>query len=190
MSRLRTFHRRRVPRPCRRVLSAGTLRVPQRTAHGVVPATRWLLLLLALLAGCSSQPMLTSAKLPAGAAADQQKLFPSLEPNRDLVKFLVPSNDRDWTADQAVVAFADFQGDQVTVHNIRHITYRTAADFTVEHRDQTYDLGRLESVDFIVVPFNATPDMAHTMLSFGFDDGGSWASRSRSARSAARRSTR
>jgi hypothetical protein len=130
-----------------------------------------ILLLLALLSGCSSQPVLTSAKLPQGAAAHQQDLLPSLEPNPDLFKFLAPSNDRDWAADQAVLAFADFQGQQVTVHNIRRITYRTATDFSVEYRDQTYDLDRLESVDFIVVPFNATPDMAHTMLSFGFSDG-------------------
>jgi hypothetical protein len=115
--------------------------------------------------------MLTSAKLPEQAAADERKLLPSLELNPDLLKFLTPSNDRDWTSDQAVAAFADFQGERVTVHNIRHITYRTAENFTVEYRDQTYDLGRLESVDFIVVPFNATPEVAHTMLSFGFDDG-------------------
>ena len=36
--------------------------------------------------------------------------------------------------------------------------------------DKTFDLDKLTSVDFIVVPFNETPSLGHTMLSFGFDD--------------------
>ena len=42
---------------------------------------------------------------------------------------------------------------------------------TTAYYDKTFDLDHLESVDFIVVPFNELPSIGHTMLSFGFDDG-------------------
>ncbi len=36
--------------------------------------------------------------------------------------------------------------------------------------DKTFDLRKLTSIDFIVVPFNDNPSIAHVMISFGFDD--------------------
>jgi hypothetical protein len=100
----------------------------------------------------------------------EEALFPTLELNRDLGNILAPSNHRDWSPDQAVLAYAEFNGERVTVHNIRHITYRTLEDYTAAYYDKTFDLGKLTSVDFIVVPFNDMPAVGHTMLSFGFED--------------------
>ncbi|MCL6501283.1 MAG: DUF4105 domain-containing protein [Pirellulales bacterium] len=79
-----------------------------------------------------------------------------------------PSNDRLWSADQAVLPYAEIDGNRVTIHNIRNCTYRSETDYTVEHYDRTFDLSELETVDFIVVPFAEAPQLAHTMLSFGF----------------------
>jgi len=95
--------------------------------------------------------------------------------NPDLFKWLAPSNDRDWTPDQAVLPRAEFHNNQVTVRNIRNCDYRADDDYDVHYYDvhyydKTFDLDRLTSVDFIVVPFNDVPGIAHTMLSFGFDD--------------------
>lgn len=81
---------------------------------------------------------------------------------------LTPSNDRDWSPDQAVLSHADFSGHYVKVHNIRHNHYRTVDNYTAAYDNKTFDLDRLDSVDFIVVPFRDTPQLAHTMLSFGF----------------------
>ncbi len=64
---------------------------------------------------------------------------------------------------------AEFDDNLVTVHNIRNTEYRTADDYTVRHYDKTFDLEKLDSVDFIMVPFNDVPGGAHTFLSFGFD---------------------
>lgn len=64
---------------------------------------------------------------------------------------------------------ADFKGDQVTVHNIRNTSYRSADDYTVRHYDKTYDLNKLDSVDFVMVPLPEVPGAAHTFLSFGFE---------------------
>ena len=74
-----------------------------------------------------------------------------------------------WSSNQAVLASAEFDGEQVTVHNIRNTEYRTADDYTVHYYDKTFDLKKLDSVDFIVVPFDEVPGGAHTFLSFGFD---------------------
>jgi len=114
--------------------------------------------------GCSPVTPNLAKVLP-----DEQWL-PSLELNHDLFKALKPSNDRDWSPDQAVLATAEFHGEEVTVRNIRHITYRTLDDYDVAHYDKTCDLRKLTSVDFIVVPFNDMPNVGHTMLSFGFED--------------------
>jgi hypothetical protein len=36
--------------------------------------------------------------------------------------------------------------------------------------DKTFDLRKLTSIDFIVVPFDDNPSIAHVMISFGFED--------------------
>lgn len=98
-------------------------------------------------------------------------MFPTLELNADLVKSIKPSNNRDWTPEQAVLAYAEIRGNRVAVHNIRNCHWQTLDDFSLEYYDKTFDLDKLTTVDFIVVPFNETPSVGHTMLSFGFDDG-------------------
>jgi len=82
-----------------------------------------------------------------------------------------PSNAREWSPDQAVLPRAEVNGDQVTVRNIRNCSYRTTQDYDVAYYDRTFDLGALESVWFVVEPFDGTPGAAHTFLSFGFKSG-------------------
>jgi len=60
-----------------------------------------------------------------------------------------PSNDREWQPEVAVLPSATFDGDLVTVHNIRNFDYRTETDFTPSYYDRTYDLTKLDSVDLI-----------------------------------------
>lgn len=88
-------------------------------------------------------------------------------------KILAPSNTRNWSADQAVLPVVQFQGNQVTVRNVRHCRYFEEDTYVVNHRDQSYNLDDLQHVDFFVIPFETMPAIAHTMLSFEFvaDDG-------------------
>lgn len=79
------------------------------------------------------------------------------------------TNQGEWSPNQMVLPTADFKGNEVTIHNIRNTHYRTAEDYTVEHYDKTFDMEKLDSVDFIMVPFAEVPGGAHTFLSFGFD---------------------
>lgn len=84
---------------------------------------------------------------------------------------LRPSNHRDWEPNVAVLPHARFLGnDKITVYNIRNTEYRTEDDYLVRHYDKTFDLARLEKVNFIVVPFPESPELAHTFLSFGFEE--------------------
>jgi hypothetical protein len=84
---------------------------------------------------------------------------------------LQPSNNHDWQPDVAVLASADIDGNKVTVHNIRNCDYRTETDFDVRHYDRTFDLDRIRTAELYMV-YWGSPNIAHTMMSFGFADGG------------------
>ena len=83
---------------------------------------------------------------------------------------LPSSNNRDWLPDVAVVPYADSNGNRVTIHNIRNCDYRTETDFTVHYYDKTFALDQLRSADLYLVTWGS-PDIAHTMVSFGFANG-------------------
>lgn len=80
-----------------------------------------------------------------------------------------PSNDRVWQPDVAVLPYATFEGDLVTVHNIRNFEYRSETDFTPAYYDRTFDLRKLDRVD-LVASYWMGPAIAHLLLSFGFGD--------------------
>lgn len=84
--------------------------------------------------------------------------------------FTSPSNERDWTLDQVVLPYAIFEGDQVTIKNIRNFSYTSRNEYTPSYYDKTFDLKTIKSVDYIVEPL-ASVAVAHTFLSFGFENG-------------------
>src|SRR5690606_25893933 len=71
------------------------------------------------------------------------------------------SNERSWQTDLAVLASADINGDEITVHNIRNCDYRSETDFTCQYDDKTFHLSRLKHVDFFLV-YWGSPSIAHT----------------------------
>ncbi|MBT1073469.1 Lnb N-terminal periplasmic domain-containing protein [Pelotalea chapellei] len=81
-----------------------------------------------------------------------------------------PSNNRDWQPDVALLPSATIDGNMVTIHNIRNVDYRSESDYTVRHYDASFNLAQLRSVDNFLV-YWGSPLIAHTMMSFGFDDG-------------------
>ncbi len=84
---------------------------------------------------------------------------------------LQPSNDRDWYVDLAILPTAEIHGNEITVRNIRDCIYAAEGSFVINYYDRNFDIRRVRSVDFIVVPFQNQPYIAHTMLSFELDDG-------------------
>ncbi|HKV09833.1 MAG TPA: DUF4105 domain-containing protein [Thermoanaerobaculia bacterium] len=79
-----------------------------------------------------------------------------------------PSNARNWSRDQTKLASATFEGDLVHVRNIRNVRYRSTTDYDPAWYDKTFDLGKLESLWFMVEPFDEGKGAAHTLVSFGF----------------------
>ncbi|MDD5055091.1 MAG: DUF4105 domain-containing protein [Candidatus Peribacteraceae bacterium] len=84
---------------------------------------------------------------------------------------ILPSNDRNWSADQAILPYAEINGNSVLIRHVRSNRYRSTTDYDVKHEDRTYNLSQIESVWFIVEPFSSGKGVAHTFLSFGFENG-------------------
>jgi Domain of unknown function (DUF4105) len=81
-----------------------------------------------------------------------------------------PSNDRVWQPESAVLPYATFEGDLVTLHNIRNFAYRSETDFTPAYYDRTFDLRQLDRMD-LLASYWMGPAIAHVFVSFGFADG-------------------
>lgn len=81
-----------------------------------------------------------------------------------------PTNTREWQPNMAVLPYANINQNIITLHNIRNLDYRSEKDYTVQHYDKTVDLNKLQTVDFYMV-YWGSPLIAHTMMSFGFEDG-------------------
>ena len=83
---------------------------------------------------------------------------------------LRPRQDRDWIGDVARTAHAKIEGDIVTFHNVRNFTYRTNDDFDERWETRTFDLEKLEGVDFILCYWGPRL-VAHVIVTFVFSDG-------------------
>jgi hypothetical protein len=82
---------------------------------------------------------------------------------------LKPSNDRDWQPDVAQTAWAEIDGDHVTIHNVRNCDYRTEGDYTEHWETRSYDLSQLRGMD-IFFTYWGSPWIAHPIVSFQFGD--------------------
>ena len=83
---------------------------------------------------------------------------------------LRPSNNRSWQPDVARRAWAEIDGDRVTLHNLRDCDYRTEFDYTCQWETRTVDLSRLRGVDLFLT-YWGSPWIAHPIVSFDFGGG-------------------
>ncbi|GAB6097759.1 DUF4105 domain-containing protein [Desulfatiferula olefinivorans] len=81
-----------------------------------------------------------------------------------------PAHERNWQPDVAFMPYVDITGDIVVVHYVRNIEYITEKEFIPSYETRVYDLSKLRSVDMILSDWGLRY-IAHTMVSFGFDDG-------------------
>ena len=81
-----------------------------------------------------------------------------------------PTNDRNWTPDVARTVTATIDGDRLVVKNVRNFTWRSDTDFDQRWEQRTYNLSRLTNVD-LIMSYWMGEAIAHTIVSFGFDDG-------------------
>src|SRR6266436_8721023 len=82
---------------------------------------------------------------------------------------LKPSNDCRWQADVAQTAWAEINGDEVTVHNVRNCDYRTETDYTPHWETRTVRLSQITGID-LAIDYWGSPWIAHPIVSFQFAD--------------------
>ena len=82
---------------------------------------------------------------------------------------LRPSNTRHWQPDVAELAWAEVNGDLVTIHNVRNCEYRSETDYTARWETRTLDLSKLTGIDIAVCRWGAKA-ICHPLLSFQFSD--------------------
>jgi len=81
-----------------------------------------------------------------------------------------PSNTREWMPEVAEQTYGTVEGNLVTLHNVRNFDWRSSTDYDPRWETHTYDLSTLTSVD-LVLSYWGRPAIAHTMVSFGFNNG-------------------
>src|SRR5213592_3494645 len=82
---------------------------------------------------------------------------------------LKPSNDRAWQPDVAQTTWAEINGDEVTVHNVRNCDYRTETDFTPRWETRTVRLSQISGMD-VAINYWGSPWISHPIVSFQFAD--------------------
>ena len=80
-----------------------------------------------------------------------------------------PTEDRAWQPDVARRAWADIQGDEIILHNVRNCDYRTESDYTPRWETRVVHLSKLTGVD-LAINFWGSPWIAHPIASFQFAD--------------------
>ena len=84
---------------------------------------------------------------------------------------LKPSNNRNWQSDVAETAWAEINGNQVVIHNLRNCDYRSEFDYTPHWETRTVDLSNLRGID-IFITYWGSPWIAHPIVSFDFGEQG------------------
>jgi len=83
-------------------------------------------------------------------------------------------NTGDWQTPLSKLSTAEFNGDKVTVRNVRNFRYKDGeeeSDLIPNYYDRIYDLSKLSQVWYVSEPFKEISAAAHTFLSFEFSNG-------------------
>ena len=79
------------------------------------------------------------------------------------------SNHGDWQPDDDRTAWAEIDGDRVTIHNLRNCDYRTETDYTNCWSDRTLYLSQIRAADLFLTNWGIR-FVSHPIVSFQFGD--------------------
>jgi hypothetical protein len=82
---------------------------------------------------------------------------------------LKPTNSGNWQPDVDRTAWAEFAGDQITIHNLRNCDYHTETDYSNCWNDRTIYLSQIKAADFFLTNWGLS-FASHPIISFQFGD--------------------
>src|SRR5437899_8452782 len=80
-----------------------------------------------------------------------------------------PSNDGNWQPDVAQLAWAEVNGDEITLHNVRNCDYRTETDYTPRWETRAVRLSQVTGID-IAIKYWGSSWIAHPIVRYQFTD--------------------
>ena len=83
---------------------------------------------------------------------------------------ITPSNNRQWAPEVAQQLSGSVQGNIAQLNNVRNFDWQSPTKATQRWEKRSYNLNQLVSVD-MATSYWMGPAIAHTLVSFGFDDG-------------------
>lgn len=79
-----------------------------------------------------------------------------------------PNDHANWAPDVARQVTGSLDGNMLTLTNMRGFEWRSDGNFTERWSTRTFDLNKLRTLD-LFVSYWAGPEIAHTIMSFGFE---------------------
>ena len=102
--------------------------------------------------------------IPTGMACAVMVAFAAMTPERVFAETV-------WQAPWGRVPSVEYTGGVTTLRNVRDFRYRSVDDYDIRYVDFHFDPATVRSVDVAVSHWDGMQAIAHTMLSFGFEDG-------------------
>ena len=88
------------------------------------------------------------------------------------IRHLTPSNDLSWVNENKLTAFAEINGDDVILKNVRNFNWRTTKDYDERWIEKKFKISECTKIWLVLEYFYPTRrPVAHTLLSFEFKNG-------------------
>ncbi len=82
-----------------------------------------------------------------------------------------PTHNKIWADGTNKLPSVTVDNNKIHIRNIRDFIYTSETDYQINYLDKSYDLNNLTKLDYILSYWDGNKAIAHTMFSFGFNNG-------------------